>query len=137
MLKALNVNRLGWIVSILLAILVLFPLAAVIVQVLLPGVFFGELNFGDLSLLLDVFNRPLWRKSLENSLLLGIGTTLFGTILGTVLAMARSRWSFRGLRCWMLPPGSCSSCLPLSWPRAGLCSLPATGWQRPCSAGNG
>lgn len=96
MLKALNVNRLGWIVSILLAILVLFPLAAVIIQVLLPGVFFGELNFGDLSLLLDVFNRPLWRKSLENSLLLGIGTTLFGTILGTVLAMARSRWSFRG-----------------------------------------
>ncbi|WNS46682.1 ABC transporter permease subunit [Paenibacillus sp. MMS20-IR301] len=96
MLRALNVNRLGWMVSILLAVLVLCPLAAVIIQVLLPGVFFGNLNFGDLSLLLDVFNRPLWRKSLENSLLLGLGTTLLGTVLGTVLAVARSRWKFAG-----------------------------------------
>lgn len=96
MLKFLNINRLGWTVSILLAILVLFPLAAVIIQVLLPGVFFGNLNFGDLSLLLDVFRRPLWRKSLENSLLLGIGTAFFGTVLGTVLAVIRSRWKFAG-----------------------------------------
>ncbi|UQZ35659.1 iron ABC transporter permease [Paenibacillus sp. PK3_47] len=96
MLKALNVNRLGWTVSILLAILVLFPLAAVIIQVLLPGVFFGNLNFGDLSLLLDVFRRPLWRKSLENSLLLGMGTAFFGTALGTMLAVVRSRWKFAG-----------------------------------------
>jgi iron(III) transport system permease protein len=96
MLKALNVNRLGWTVSILLAILVLFPLAAVIIQVLLPGVFFGNLNFGDLSLLLEVFRRPLWRKSLENSLLLGLGTAFFGTVLGTMLAVVRSRWKFAG-----------------------------------------
>ncbi|MFB5763811.1 ABC transporter permease [Paenibacillus medicaginis] len=95
-MKGLSVNRLGWAVSLLLAILVLFPLGAVIIQVLLPGIFFGDLNFGDISLLGDVFTRPLWRKSLENSLLLGIGTACFGTLLGTVLAMARTRWRFPG-----------------------------------------
>ncbi|OWR27694.1 ABC transporter permease [Saccharibacillus sp. O23] len=94
----LNSNRLGWAVTIALAVLVLFPLAAVIVQVLLPGIFFGSLNIGDPGLLLDLFERPLWRKSLENSLLLGVGTAVLGTLLGTVLAMARMQWKFPGAR---------------------------------------
>lgn len=87
-------NRLGWLVSVILAILVLLPLAAVIIQVLLPGVFFGELKLGNLSLLLDVFRRPLWQKALQNSLLLATCTTIFGTLLGGILAMVRSTWKF-------------------------------------------
>lgn len=87
-------DRLGWFVSLVLVVLVLFPLAAVIVQVLLPGVFFGEWRLGDLRLLLELFKRPLWLKSLENSVLLACGTTLLGTLLGGGLAMIRSTWRF-------------------------------------------
>ncbi|UJF34013.1 ABC transporter permease [Paenibacillus hexagrammi] len=87
-------NRTGWLVLAVLFLLILLPLAAVIIQVLLPGVFFGKLVLGDLSLLLDVFRRPLWYVSLKNSVLLGIGTTFFATIIGAALAMVRSRWSF-------------------------------------------
>ncbi|WP_246096529.1 ABC transporter permease [Paenibacillus sinopodophylli] len=87
-------DRLGWFVSILLFILVLYPLAAVIIQVLLPGVFFGNWQLGNLSLLLEIFHRPLWQKSLENSVLLGLGTTLLATLLGGVLATVRTNWSF-------------------------------------------
>jgi iron(III) transport system permease protein len=90
----LTANRLGWMVSILLFVLILAPLAAVIIQVLLPGVFFGDWKLGNLSLLLEIFKRPLWFKSLENSLVLGIGTTLLATILGGALATLRSGWSF-------------------------------------------
>src|SRR5690606_14785858 len=87
-------NRRGWLVSLVLFILVLYPLLAVIIQVLLPGVFFGSLKIGDLSLLLEIFKRPLWQKSLKNSLVLACGTTLLGTLLGGVLAMVRSSWQF-------------------------------------------
>ncbi|WP_259391481.1 iron ABC transporter permease [Paenibacillus sp. 1011MAR3C5] len=64
------------------------------IQVLLPGVFFGNWQLGDWKLLLQIFHRPLWQKSLENSLLLGVGTTLLGTLLGAALAAIRSSWSF-------------------------------------------
>lgn len=87
-------DRLGWFVSIILFILVLYPLAAVIIQVLLPGVFFGNWQLGDLALLLEIFKRPLWQKSLENSVVLGLGTTVLATILGGVLATIRANWSF-------------------------------------------
>ncbi len=65
------------------------------IQVLLPGIFFGRFELGDWKLLLEIFHRPLWQKSLENSLLLGIGTTLLATLLGSALAVARAGWSFR------------------------------------------
>ncbi|MGO4371577.1 ABC transporter permease [Paenibacillus sp. MCAF20] len=87
-------DRLGWSVSIILFILVLYPLAAVMIQVLLPGVFFGSWQLGDVKLLLEIFHRPLWQKSLENSVLLGVGTTALAATLGGVLAMIRSAWSF-------------------------------------------
>ncbi|MFD0673235.1 ABC transporter permease [Cohnella sp. GCM10027633] len=87
-------NRTGWLMLAVLFLLILLPLAAVVIQVLLPGVFFGSLKIGDLSLLLDVFRRPLWYASLQNSVTLGIGTTLLGTALGTALAMVRRRWAF-------------------------------------------
>jgi len=91
-------NRTGWLVLAVLVLLILAPLAAVVVQVLLPGVFFGERKLGDLSLLLDVFRRPLWLQSLRNTLILGAGTTLLGTAIGAALATVRSRWSFPGAR---------------------------------------
>lgn len=89
-----NGNRMGWLVLAVLFLLILLPLAAVIVQVLLPGIFFGQLVFGDLSLLLEIFRRPLWMASFKNSVFLGIGTTVFATILGGSLAMIRAQWSF-------------------------------------------
>jgi iron(III) transport system permease protein len=87
-------DRLDWFVLAILFLLILLPLVAVIVQVLLPGIFFGQLTTGDLSLLLEVFRRPLWFLSLKNSLLLGIGTTVLATLLGGAFAMVRARWSF-------------------------------------------
>ncbi|MFF2090531.1 ABC transporter permease [Paenibacillus sp. NPDC058174] len=87
-------NRTGWLVLAVLFLLILLPLAAVVIQVLLPGVFFGNLEIGNLSLLLDVFRRPLWYVSLKNSVVLGIGTTVLGTMLGVALAMVRSKWTF-------------------------------------------
>ncbi|CCQ97716.1 hypothetical protein CULT_70028 [[Clostridium] ultunense Esp] len=95
----------GWLVLAILFLLILLPLAAVSLQVLLPGIFFGKLTVGDLSLLFEVFRRPLWLLSLKNSLLLGIGTTLFATLLGGALAMVRARWSFPTARCLMWPIG--------------------------------
>jgi len=93
-MRSIGRDKLGWNVSAILIVLVMLPLAAVMIQVLLPGVFFGNWQLGDWKLLLQIFHRPLWQKSLENSLLLGIGTTLFGTMLGAALAAIRSSWSF-------------------------------------------
>lgn len=93
-MRSIGRDKLGWSVSAILIVLVMLPLAAVMIQVLLPGVFFGNWQLGDWKLLLQIFHRPLWQKSLENSLLLGIGTTLFGTMLGAALAAIRSSWSF-------------------------------------------
>ncbi|WP_336771404.1 ABC transporter permease [Paenibacillus sp. MMO-58] len=91
-------NRTGWLVLAVLFLLILLPLIAVVIQVLLPGVFFGHFELGDLSLLLDVFRRPLWYVSLKNSVILGLGTTVLATIIGTAIAMARSNWAFRGAK---------------------------------------
>lgn len=87
-------DRLGWSVSLILFVLVLYPLLAVFIQVLLPGVFFGNWEHGDLGLLLEIFHRPLWQKSLENSVVLASGTTVLATLLGGGLAMVRSSWQF-------------------------------------------
>ncbi|RJE88940.1 iron ABC transporter permease [Paenibacillus sp. 1011MAR3C5] len=93
-MRSIGRDKLGWSVSVILIVLVMLPLAAVMIQVLLPGVFFGNWQLGDWKLLLQIFHRPLWQKSLENSLLLGVGTTLLGTLLGAALAAIRSSWSF-------------------------------------------
>ena len=91
---SLKQNRMGWLVLALLLLLIMLPLAAVIIQVVLPGIFFGNFALGDLSLLLEVFNRPLWQASLQNSIILGVGTTILATLLGGFLATIRSRWTF-------------------------------------------
>ena len=91
-------NQLGGAVFIILFVMVMLPLLSVIIQVVFPGIFFGERVLGDLSLLLDVFRRPLWRVSLQNSVLLGVGTMVFGTLLGGGMATLRSHWVFPGAK---------------------------------------
>lgn len=93
-------HRAGWLVSLLLAILVLIPLLAVIVQVIMPGGEGGSWRFRQLELLLEVFKRPLWQKSLSNSIMLAIGTAFLGTLLGAGLAIMRSHRTFPTAR-WL------------------------------------
>lgn len=85
----------GWLVTFLLTLLILYPLASVIIQAVFPGIFFGDLKIGQLGLLLDIFRLPLWRQSLVNSLILGLGTMILATMIGCILAAARTIWSFR------------------------------------------
>ncbi|MFS0879125.1 ABC transporter permease [Bacillus sp. 7586-K] len=86
---------LGWGVLLLLVLLIVLPLLAVLIQIFLPGIFFGELNFAGFGLVFDIFERKLWSKSLTNSLLLAAGTTVFGTLLGTMLAILRSTYHLK------------------------------------------
>lgn len=93
-------NQAGWFVTFLLWILVLGPLAAVLAQVVMPGFFFGNRQVGQIDLLFEVFRKPLWQRALQNSLLLSINTAVMGTLLGTGLAIFRSRWHFPTAR-WL------------------------------------
>lgn len=68
----------GWVVAAVLAVLVLLPLLAVVLQVVWPGLFAGDLTFGDLRILAEITERPLWRASLVNSLRLATGAMLLG-----------------------------------------------------------
>lgn len=89
-----NESLAGWVITIILSLLVLAPLGSVLIQVFYPGLFFGNRQFGQLDLLLEVFKRPLWQRALQNSLLLSTCTAIMGTLLGTALAIYRSRWQF-------------------------------------------
>jgi iron(III) transport system permease protein len=93
-------KKLGFIVTILLFISVFLPLLAVILNAFLPGLFFGELNFNSLSILLEIFDRPLWSVSFKNSLILGLGAATLGVLIGATLALLRSKWK-SGLGRWM------------------------------------
>ena len=88
----------GGAVLLLLFLCMLYPLLAVITNIFLPGLFFGEVHYTGFGLLLELFERPLWRQSLTNSLTLGLGTAFVGTLLGALLAILRSQWSFRASR---------------------------------------
>ena len=97
----------GWIVLSLLIILILLPLGAVLFQVADPGLSGEADKESSLTLLLEVFRKPLWSKALKNSLLLGLFTTLLGTAFGAVLAAVRLKWKFRtgrllDLAAWIL-----------------------------------
>ncbi|MFP4148549.1 MAG: ABC transporter permease [Nitriliruptoraceae bacterium] len=91
-----STDALGWAVTLLLAVAVIAPLAAVVLQVAFPGLLFGQQTVGDAASLADLWQRPLWRVSLRNSLVLATGTALLGTLLGAGLALVRATWSFRG-----------------------------------------
>ncbi|QOS79140.1 iron ABC transporter permease [Paenibacillus sp. JNUCC31] len=87
-------TRWGLGIAILLFIVIFLPLLAVLLNAFLPGIFFGNIHFQGFGLLGEIFQRPLWRQSLLNSLWLGLGTALLGTVLGTCLAMMRARWQY-------------------------------------------
>jgi len=93
-------NQAGWFITLILWILVVGPLIAVMLQVAVPGIFSGSRQLGQLDLLLEVFRRPLWQRSLYNSLGLSISTAILGTLLGTGLAILQSRWHFPTAR-WL------------------------------------
>lgn len=86
---------LGWGVVLVLFILILLPLLAVLIQIFLPGIFFGKLDFAGFGLVFEIFERKLWSKSLTNSLMLGTGTAILGTVLGTALAIMRTSRVFK------------------------------------------
>ncbi|WP_458127075.1 ABC transporter permease [Paenibacillus sp. Z3-2] len=87
-------TRWGVGIALILFIVIFLPLLAVLLNAFLPGLFFGEIRFQGLGLLGEIFNRPLWRQSLMNSMWLGVGTALLGTLFGTCLAMVRARWNY-------------------------------------------
>lgn len=85
-------NRLSTGVFVVLFILVLLPLATVLFQILCPGMDFSKFSISNLSLLSNIFTRPLWRKAFFNSLKLASATTVVGLILATILAWIRTHY---------------------------------------------
>lgn len=84
----------GFIVVCALALLILAPLAAVFLQAFLPqGLNSAGAGLG-IKGLLEIFQRPLWRQALVNSLQLSLLSACIGGIIGTSLAMLRYRMRF-------------------------------------------
>ncbi|GHC78042.1 ABC transporter permease [Limoniibacter endophyticus] len=80
---------LGMLVVVSLMVLILAPLATVLIQAFLPGLFSPQATTFTLNGLLEIFNRPFWRAALQNSLFLASASALFGCFLGTLLAILR------------------------------------------------
>ncbi|GAB2556560.1 ABC transporter permease [Gracilibacillus alcaliphilus] len=87
-------NRIGGAVTLILFIFIFFPLLAVILNAVFPGIFFGSIAFNGFQIIFEIFERALWYISLKNSVILGIGAATFGTLLGGVLATIRSKWDY-------------------------------------------
>ncbi|MGG4103429.1 ABC transporter permease subunit [Paenibacillus lautus] len=90
--------RYGGGVTLLLFVFIFLPLLAVLINVIFPGLFFGQIQSSSLGLIGEIFHRPLWKQSLLNSVTLALGTATFGTIIGGVLATIRARWNFATAR---------------------------------------
>ena len=88
-------GTIGWIVLSVLFVLIIMPLGAVLLQIVTQGLFGNAEKADSISLLLEVFEKPLWSKALVNSISLGICTTFFGTIFGAFLANFRIKWEFK------------------------------------------
>lgn len=85
----------GWVLVAICVVLIGFPLLFVIAQGFAPGIGLQqEWNFNP-GLVLEIFDRPLWRLSLYNSLVLATGAMVMGTILGTGLAFLTQTRKFR------------------------------------------
>ena len=82
-------DRLGLAVVVALVVLVLGPMATVLVQAFLPGVFSGQEASFTLAGLLEIFERPLWRRALWNSLFLATVAAVLGGAMGAGLALLR------------------------------------------------
>ncbi|MGN0432640.1 MAG: ABC transporter permease [Lachnospiraceae bacterium] len=81
-----------------LIILVLLPLVAVLFQIVCPGLQPEKFDIKNLSLILGVFTRNLWKKAFLNSFFLSMGTTIIGLILAAVLAHIRVQYQFPGAK---------------------------------------
>lgn len=80
---------LGLAVVAALVVLVLGPLATVLIQAFVPGLFTNQHSAPGFGGLLEVFSRPLWQRSLSNSLFLAFVAAIAGTLIGACLALAR------------------------------------------------
>ena len=63
----------------------------VLIQAFVPGVLHGQFAFAGFEHLGQLFQRRLWRVSLQNSLYLAANTAWLGTVLALMLAMLRQR----------------------------------------------
>lgn len=91
-----NVSGIG-ILGVLI-LLVLLPLVAVLFQIVCPSLQLENFDLSNLSMLMDVFVRPLWKKAFMNSFTLSLGTTVIGLILAIVLANIRVKYDFFGAK---------------------------------------
>lgn len=80
---------LGLAVVVALAVLVLAPMAAVLLQAFMPGAFTGQPRGIGLSGLLEILERPLWRRALWNSMFLATIAAVIGGLMGSGLAILR------------------------------------------------
>ncbi|MFP4238454.1 MAG: ABC transporter permease [Rhodosalinus sp.] len=80
---------LGIAVVAALVVLVLAPMAAVLLQAFLPGAFSGQPRGFTLGGLLEIFERPLWRRALWNSMFLATIAAIVGGLIGSGLAILR------------------------------------------------
>ena len=89
---------LGWVLTGVLIVLVGLPLAFVLLQAVFPGIGLSPAWGFQPELLLEIANRPLWQRSLTNSLLLASGSMLLGGAIGFSLALLRHSVRFPGAR---------------------------------------
>lgn len=82
----------------ILILLVLLPLVAVLFQIVCPSLQLENFDLSNLSMLMDVFTRPLWKKAFVNSLSLSLGTTVIGLILAILLVTIRVKYDFFGAK---------------------------------------
>lgn len=82
-------DALGMAVVLSLVILVLAPMATVVLQAFMPGAFTGQAGTAGIAVLLEIFERPLWRRALTNSMFLATFAALLGGAMGTLLAILR------------------------------------------------
>ena len=90
-----------------MVLLVLLPLLAVLFQIVCPGLDLAKFDLSNLSILGDVFTRPLWRKAFLNSLALAAGTTAVALLVAGAMAWIRTQYRFPGaklldLTAWVL-----------------------------------
>ena len=90
----LRENISGSLILAILTILVLLPLVTVLLQVVCPGLSLEDFDPGNLSLLLDVFVRPLWKRAFINSATMSLCTTVAGLLVAGILAHIRVRYDF-------------------------------------------
>ena len=90
----LRENISGSLILAILTILVLLPLVTVLLQVVCPGLSLEDFAPGNLSLLLDVFVRPLWKRAFINSATMSLCTTAAGLLVAGILAHIRVRYDF-------------------------------------------